>query len=86
MHTQINHSVTDSHHASLSIYGNPVTNHGTMLTLLAGWFAFIFTPVAAGIFRTSTGLPAIANNNRHARPIHGFFSSTPHRNSSGAMS
>jgi len=30
-------------------------------------------PRGGAYFRASTGLPAIANNNRHARPILGFF-------------
>ncbi len=73
MHTQINHSVTDSHHASLSIYGNPAANHGPMLTLLAGWFAFIFTLAAVGIFERPPGSPPLLIIIAVAIPILGFF-------------
>tara|TARA_E500000331_G_scaffold342744_1_gene376739 strand:- start:361 stop:546 length:186 start_codon:yes stop_codon:yes gene_type:complete len=56
------YSMTDSHHASLSIYGNPAANHGPMLTLLTGWFSVIFTLAVAGIFERPPGslpLPTI---------------------------
>ena len=51
--------MTDTHHASLSIYGNPAANHGAMLTLLAGWFAFIFTLAVARIFERPPGSPPL---------------------------
>ena len=65
--------MTDSHHASLSIYGNPAANHGPMLTLLAGWFAFIFTLAAAGIFERPPGSPPLPTIIAVAIPILGFF-------------
>jgi hypothetical protein len=65
--------MTDSHHASLSIYGNPTTNHGPMLTLLAGWFAFIFTVAVAGIFERPPGSPPSSTIIAVAIPILGFF-------------
>ncbi|MEL0114159.1 MAG: hypothetical protein VW835_20715, partial [Rickettsiales bacterium] len=51
--------MTDFHPCSFSASNGSARRHGPMLTLLAGWFAFVFTLAAAGIFERSPGAPPL---------------------------
>jgi hypothetical protein len=65
--------MTDFHPGSFSASNGSARRQGPMLTLLAGWFAFVFTLAAAGSFERPPGEPPLPTMIAVTLPILGFF-------------